>query len=150
MVPRYWSERSEQSFARTRAITDGLGFAEAKNMFFALAFESIDANDPESLAGVLRCSDEVASAQEDVATLVRFSSAVKAMNLKRYECAVSAWDDCGRVFDDTPRFDGVPSGTHAAIVLRDVCIAILDLQRAVRLGQSVSANDLSSMLNRIL
>lgn len=122
----------------------------------AMAASSAERDDAEALAGMLWWCDEAsASLPGCFAQDLRFSTGIRAMSLKNYAAALAAWDDCGRAFTDAAADPDLPNNAFASRTLRDVCSAILDIQRAVRSNlrtgrEPGSVKDLSALLQRIL
>ena len=144
---RYWTDTAkvfyEQLFGNIASCNDGVVDYVKKRLKYA-----VETGSPEMVCAILLyCDTNVAESAK-----IRFSTAIRAMEKKRYDIAYACWDDEGRSFEytdeDDPEF---PDGAHSGRVLRDLCDSMMSLQHKLseQVEQTID-NDLCGLLSRII
>lgn len=121
---RYWTSRAQMLWEEIYRATEHIQGEALDQYIWTSASEALTARDAEGLCALFRLAD----ARSDVATEVRFATAIRAMERRYYDCAYAAWDDAGRCWaeDEAPR--NVPDSKTSANTMMVACDKLIGLE----------------------
>jgi hypothetical protein len=118
---------------------DGVAVLGLQDRYLAAAAAAVEKGDAAGLAELLRAAD---AAMPDTTTL-RYSTAIRAMMMRQYECGAAAWDDGGSVWSDIRAEPGIPTSRESALAMGGACAELAALRRVeARAGELRRAEEL--------
>lgn len=144
---RYWTDRAREFYDQlfqniTKCDETVMEYVRERTGY------AIEMRSPEMVSAIMLFCDR----HYGDSAKFRFGTAIRAMELKLYDVAYACWDDEGRSFLYVDEDDAdFPSGVQSAVVLRDLCANMMNLQsKLARQTQATIDGELCDLLSRVI